>query len=102
MPALYALKAPCQSSTYHLFLKKIKENSYLQIQHNKKLKEEGKRMRMDKEVVMDKLFSVFEKHQYYNISDLVRLTNQPIVSCFSFILTLEVGGGGGRGQLKWL
>ena len=29
---------------------------------------------------MDKLFSVFEKHQYYNISDLVRLTNQPIVS----------------------
>lgn len=48
------------------------------IQHNKKLKEDGKRMRMDKEVVMDKLFSVFEKHQYYNISDLVRLTNQPI------------------------
>ena len=63
-----------------------------QIQHNKKLKEEGKRMRMDKEVVMDKLFSVFEKHQYYNISDLVRLTNQPIVSCFNFILTL--GGEG--------
>lgn len=48
------------------------------IQHNKKLKEEGKRIRQDKEQVMDKLFSVFEKHQYYNISDLVRLTNQPI------------------------
>ena len=49
-------------------------------------------------VVMDKLFSVFEKHQYYNISDLVRHTNQPIVSCFSFILTLEVGGGGEEGN----
>ena len=41
-------------------------------------------------MVMDKLFSVFEKHQYYNISDLVRLTNQPIVSnCCA------MGGGGG-------
>lgn len=48
------------------------------IAHNKKLKEEGKRIRQDKEQVMDKLFNIFEKHQYYNISDLVRLTNQPI------------------------
>ena len=51
-----------------------------QIEHIKKSKEEGKRIREDKDKVMDKLFSVFEKHQYYNISDLVRLTNQPIVS----------------------
>ena len=45
-------------------------------------------------VVMDQLFVVFEKHQYYNISDLIRLTNQPIVSCFNFILTLWDGGWG--------
>ena len=51
-----------------------------QIEHNKKSKEEGKRIRQDKDQVLDKLFNIFEKHQYYNISDLVRLTNQPIVS----------------------
>jgi transcription initiation factor TFIIF subunit beta len=30
------------------------------------------------------LFAAFEKHQYYNIKDLVKLTNQPVVrkSCF--------------------
>lgn len=27
---------------------------------------------------MDMLFNAFEKHQYYNIKDLVTLTNQPI------------------------
>lgn len=25
------------------------------------------------------LFAAFEKHQYYNIKDLVKLTNQPVV-----------------------
>lgn len=29
---------------------------------------------------MDMLFSAFEKHQYYNVKDLVRITKQPIVS----------------------
>ena len=28
---------------------------------------------------MEILFSAFEKHQYYNIRDLVKITNQPIV-----------------------
>jgi transcription initiation factor TFIIF subunit beta len=27
---------------------------------------------------MDMLFNAFEKHQYYNIKDLVTITNQPI------------------------
>lgn len=27
---------------------------------------------------MDMLFNAFEKHQFYNIKDLVNLTNQPI------------------------
>ena len=31
------------------------------------LQAEGKKMRDDKEKVMEKLFSLFEKHQYYNI-----------------------------------
>ncbi|XP_045200091.2 general transcription factor IIF subunit 2-like [Mercenaria mercenaria] len=49
-----------------------------EIAHQKKMKEEGKRIRQDKDQVMDKLFEIFEKHQYYNIQDLVRLTSQPI------------------------
>nr|XP_011433679.2 general transcription factor IIF subunit 2 [Crassostrea gigas] len=37
-----------------------------------------KRLREDKEKVMDILFNAFEKHQYYNVKDLVTLTKQPI------------------------
>lgn len=33
---------------------------------------------MDKSQVLDMLFNAFEKHQYYNIKDLVKFTNQPI------------------------
>ncbi|ELU10906.1 hypothetical protein CAPTEDRAFT_544 [Capitella teleta] len=38
-----------------------------------------KRMRMDKDRVMEMLFSAFEKHQYYNLKDLVKITDQPVV-----------------------
>jgi len=41
-------------------------------------KSEGKKSREDKDKVMDMLFAAFEKHQYYNIKDLVRITRQPI------------------------
>ena len=55
-----------------------------------KLKTEGKKLRDDKEKVMEVLFGLFEKHQYYNIKDLVKETRQPVtylkVSClFTFI-----------------
>lgn len=43
-------------------------------------------MRYDKEAVFDMLFSAFEKHQYYNIRDLVKITRQPIVNIFLIIL----------------
>lgn len=39
-------------------------------------------MRDDKDAVLDMLFAAFEKHQYYNIRDLVKITRQPIVSIF--------------------
>ena len=54
-------------------------------QPSKSKKEEGKRSRMDKDKVTDMLFSAFEKHQYYNVKDLVRITDQPIVSTYSII-----------------
>lgn len=52
----------------------------VQVEYEKKKKEEGKRARADKQQVLDMLFSAFEKHQYYNIKDLVDITKQPVVS----------------------
>lgn len=51
-----------------------------QREYEKKKKEEGKRARADKQQVLEMLFSAFEKHQYYNIKDLVDITKQPVVS----------------------
>lgn len=48
------------------------------IEYKERKKAEGKKARDDKNSVMDMLFNAFEKHQYYNIKDLVKLTNQPI------------------------
>jgi len=48
------------------------------IEYDKKKKSDGKKSRTDKTAVMDMLFNAFEKHQFYNIKDLVTLTNQPI------------------------
>lgn len=42
-------------------------------------------MRDDKDAVLDMLFAAFEKHQYYNIRDLVKITRQPIVSVPSYV-----------------
>uniref|UniRef100_A0AAY4B6N8 General transcription factor IIF subunit 2 n=1 Tax=Denticeps clupeoides TaxID=299321 RepID=A0AAY4B6N8_9TELE len=49
------------------------------LEYDKKKKEEGKRARADKQQVLDMLFSAFEKHQYYNIKDLVDITKQPVI-----------------------
>ncbi|XP_054159417.1 general transcription factor IIF subunit 2-like [Oppia nitens] len=43
-----------------------------------KKKAEGKKSREDKDKVMDVLFRAFEKHQYYNIKDLEKITRQPV------------------------
>jgi len=48
------------------------------VAHAKKMKEVGKKSRDDKDRVMEALFALFEKHQYYNIKDLVRETRQPV------------------------
>jgi transcription initiation factor TFIIF subunit beta len=48
------------------------------IEYKEKKKSEGKKARDDKNAVMDMLFNAFEKHQYYNIKDLVKITRQPI------------------------
>ncbi|GAB0092915.1 General transcription factor IIF subunit 2 [Sergentomyia squamirostris] len=48
------------------------------IEYKERKKTEGKKARDDKNAVQDMLFNAFEKHQYYNIKDLVKITKQPI------------------------
>ena len=48
------------------------------IRYDKKVKEEGKRSREDEETVREKLFALFEKHQFYNFKDLLKETRQPV------------------------
>lgn len=48
------------------------------IEYKERKKAEGKKARDDKNSVLDMLFNAFEKHQYYNIKDLVKITNQPV------------------------
>ncbi|MPD04230.1 General transcription factor IIF subunit 2 [Portunus trituberculatus] len=54
-------------------------------------KAEGKKARDDKDKVMEMLFAAFEKHQYYNIKDLQKLTRQPIVrrSVVMFVTVIQ-------------
>lgn len=53
--------------------------SVFKLEYEKKKKSEGKMVRAERQVVLDMLFSAFEKHQYYNIKDLVDITKQPVV-----------------------
>lgn len=50
----------------------------MNIEHEKKKKEEGKRAREDEDVVKALLFNAFERHQYYNLKDLISITKQPV------------------------
>ena len=43
-----------------------------------KRKEDGKKFRSSREEVYSMLFKAFEKHQYYNVKDLVNITQQPV------------------------
>ncbi|XP_029315655.1 general transcription factor IIF subunit 2-like [Cottoperca gobio] len=53
-------------------------NHDFNLEHEKKKKSDGKMVRAERTVVLDMLFSAFEKHQYYNIKDLVDITKQPV------------------------
>lgn len=65
--------------THRLLLSSVFILFLLQRESKKKKKEEGRRTRADKQQVLDMLFSAFERHQFYNIKDLVDLTKQPVV-----------------------
>ena len=56
--------------------------SYAKGNQNQAKKDQPKRLRKDKEKVLDILFNAFTKHQFYSIKDLFKLTNQPPVNIF--------------------
>jgi len=53
-------------------------NHVANVAYEKNKKLEGKKSRDDKDHVMEMLFALFEKHQYYKINDLVKATKQPV------------------------
>ncbi|XP_030613224.1 general transcription factor IIF subunit 2-like [Archocentrus centrarchus] len=53
-------------------------NHDFNVEYEKKKKSEGKMVRAERQLVLDMLFSAFEKHQYYNIKALVDITKQPV------------------------
>uniref|UniRef100_A0A087XPK6 General transcription factor IIF subunit 2 n=2 Tax=Poecilia formosa TaxID=48698 RepID=A0A087XPK6_POEFO len=46
-------------------------NHDFNLEYEKKKKSDGKMVRADRQLVLDLLFSAFEKHQYYSFKDLV-------------------------------
>lgn len=46
----------------------------MQIEYQERKKAEGKKARDDKDAVLNMLFAAFEKHQYYNIKDLQKVS----------------------------
>ncbi|XP_014892530.1 general transcription factor IIF subunit 2-like [Poecilia latipinna] len=53
-------------------------NHDFNLEYEKKKKSDGKMVRADRQLVLDLLFSAFEKHQYYSFKDLVDITKQPV------------------------
>ncbi|XP_061578907.1 general transcription factor IIF subunit 2-like, partial [Cololabis saira] len=53
-------------------------NHDFNVEYEKKKKSEGKMVRAERQIVLDMLFSAFEKHQYYSFKDLVDITKQPV------------------------
>ncbi|XP_037542057.1 general transcription factor IIF subunit 2-like [Nematolebias whitei] len=53
-------------------------NHNFNVAFEKKKKSEGKMVRAERQVVLDMLFSAFEKHQFYSFKDLVDITKQPV------------------------
>ncbi|XP_074551459.1 general transcription factor IIF subunit 2-like [Halichoeres trimaculatus] len=71
---------------------------FWQLDYAKKKKSEGKMVRAERQVVLDMLFSAFEKHQYYNIKDLVDITKQPVT--YLKDIMREIGSYNSKGLHK--
>ncbi|XP_017566276.2 general transcription factor IIF subunit 2b isoform X1 [Pygocentrus nattereri] len=80
--------------------KPVSNHTY-NVEYEKKKKEEGKRARSDKEKVLEMLFSAFEKHQYYNIKNLVEITKQPVIYLKEILREIGVYNSRGPHKSTW-
>ncbi|XP_036421404.1 general transcription factor IIF subunit 2b [Colossoma macropomum] len=80
--------------------KPVSNHSY-NVEYEKKKREEGKRARADKEKVLEMLFSAFEKHQYYNIKNLVEITKQPVIYLKEILREIGVYNSRGPHKSTW-
>ncbi|XP_032384735.1 general transcription factor IIF subunit 2 [Etheostoma spectabile] len=76
-------------------------NHDFNVEHEKKKKSEGKMVRAERQVVLDMLFSAFEKHQYYNIKDLVDITKQPVTYLKEIMREIGTYNSKGAHQSTW-
>ncbi|XP_033964860.1 general transcription factor IIF subunit 2-like isoform X1 [Pseudochaenichthys georgianus] len=76
-------------------------NHTYNLEYDRKKKEEGKRARLDKQQVLDMLFSAFEKHQFYNIKDLVDITKQPVTYLKEILRDIGVYNVKGTHKNTW-
>ncbi|XP_007251784.2 general transcription factor IIF subunit 2b [Astyanax mexicanus] len=80
--------------------KPVSNHSY-NLEYEKKKKEQGKRARADREKVLEMLFSAFEKHQYYNIKNLVEITKQPVIYLKEILREIGVYNPKGPHKSTW-
>ncbi|XP_056288415.1 general transcription factor IIF subunit 2-like [Pseudoliparis swirei] len=76
-------------------------NHDFNLEHEKKKKSDGKMVRAERQIVLDMLFSAFEKHQYYNIKDLVDITKQPVTYLKEIVRDIGVYNSKGAHKSTW-
>uniref|UniRef100_A0A3Q3W096 General transcription factor IIF subunit 2 n=1 Tax=Mola mola TaxID=94237 RepID=A0A3Q3W096_MOLML len=69
--------------------------------YEKKKKSEGKMVRAERQVVLDMLFSAFEKHQYYNIKEMVDITKQPVTYLKEILKEIGTYNNKGAHKSMW-
>ncbi|KAL0963644.1 hypothetical protein UPYG_G00308990 [Umbra pygmaea] len=76
-------------------------NHVANLEYEKKKKAEGRMVRADRQQVTDMLFSAFEKHQYYNIKDLVEVTKQPVTYLKEILREIGLYNAKGTHKSTW-
>uniref|UniRef100_A0A3P9PG19 General transcription factor IIF subunit 2 n=1 Tax=Poecilia reticulata TaxID=8081 RepID=A0A3P9PG19_POERE len=76
-------------------------NHDFNLEYEKKKKSDGKMVRADRQLVLDLLFSAFEKHQYYSFKDLVDITKQPVTYLKEIMREIGVCNRKGAHKSTW-
>ncbi|CAL8371161.1 unnamed protein product [Arctogadus glacialis] len=76
-------------------------NHIVNAEFEKKKRQDGRMVRAERRVVLDMLFSAFERHQYYNIKDLVDITKQPVTYLKEIMREIGVYNTKGLHKSTW-